>query len=218
MFGSWGAFDYQVRGGDTLSAIGDRFCTSADELQRINWLWDADQISAGQIIQIPSNSCSDSSRARYVQQDIRKNYVGYSSQTTSLGAAAYYVKHLIWPVSHAKFTSRFGRRWVSFHEGIDLAAPKGTQIRAAHSGKVVYSGRGLRGYGNIIVLEGNYGLTTVYAHNHRNLVSRGDRVSQGQVIGYVGRTGKASGPHVHFETRIYKKGKGNVAIDPSIFY
>ena len=72
---------------------------------------------------------------------------------------------------------------------------------AAKDGDVIYSSRKIHGYGNMIVLKHADGMATVYAHNKKNLVHAGDHVTQGQVIGYVGSTGKATGPHVHFEVR-----------------
>ena len=80
----------------------------------------------------------------------------------------------------------------------------------------MYSGRGIKGYGNIIVLKGE-SILTVYAHNDRNRVRTGEVVGAGDRIGDVGATGKASGPHLHFEVRV-KDGKGkNVAVDPEEF-
>lgn len=88
----------------------------------------------------------------------------------------------------------------SFHDGIDIAAPAGTPIRAARSGKVLFAGeRG--GYGNVVVVDHGAGLKTLYAHNSRNIVKAGDTVKAGQVIGTVGSTGRSTGPHLHFEVR-----------------
>ncbi len=98
-------------------------------------------------------------------------------------------------------TSRFGRRalW-SWHRGVDIKAPRGAPIRAAAAGTVVFSGR-QSGYGRVIKIAHPDRFTTVYAHNQRNLVSVGDRVRSGTVIGTVGSTGRATGNHVHFEIR-----------------
>ena len=107
----------------------------------------------------------------------------------------------IWPVKDGDLTSKYGRRWGRHHDGIDIAAPSGSGVRAAKAGKVIYSGSGLRGYGNMIVLNHGGGFRTVYAHNKKNLVTRGDYVRQGQMIALIGSTGRSSGPHVHFEVR-----------------
>lgn len=99
-----------------------------------------------------------------------------------------------------------GRGWrrdpisgeMKFHYGTDIAAPEGTPIRAAESGRVVESGpKG--GYGNAVVVETADGRTMLYAHNLENHVSVGERIRRGDVIGRVGSTGRSTGPHVHFE-------------------
>ena len=107
---------------------------------------------------------------------------------------------MIWPISGA-FTSPFGMRWGRLHAGIDLAAPEGTPIRAAQSGKVVLAGW-TGGYGNYTCVQHGGSLSTCYAHQSRYGTSVGASVSQGQVIGYVGNTGHSFGAHLHFETRI----------------
>ncbi len=115
-----------------------------------------------------------------------------------------------WPAG-GQITSRFGRRGHSHHDGIDIAAPEGVAVRAAAAGVVVFSGV-LRGYGNVIILEHPYGLTTVYAHNQRNLVRVGARVRRGALIARLGRTGRATGPNLHFEVR-----RGKLARDPLLY-
>jgi peptidoglycan DL-endopeptidase CwlO len=114
---------------------------------------------------------------------------------------------LIWPVN-GPVVSGFGPRWGSFHEGIDIAVPTGTQIRAAASGSVAIAGvEG--GYGNYTCVDHGGGLSTCYAHQERILVSGGQQVSQGQIIGISDCTGHCLGPHVHFEVRV-----NGQAVDP----
>ena len=105
-----------------------------------------------------------------------------------------------WPVQ-GRLTSRWGGRRGGRHDGIDLSARPGTLVRAAESGRVVYSGSGLGEYGNLIVVRHVGDYSTVYAHNRTNRARRGDVVTKGDVIAEVGRTGNASGPHLHFEVR-----------------
>ena len=87
------------------------------------------------------------------------------------------------------------------HRGVDIAAPKGTPIRAAADGTVIYSGDDIPGYGKMVIVDHGRGWATCYAHNSVNRVKQDSRVGAGQVIGEVGDTGRASGPHCHFEVR-----------------
>ena len=107
---------------------------------------------------------------------------------------------LIWPVS-GTVTSPFGMRWGRLHAGLDIAAPEGTPIRAADSGRVVIAGW-TGGYGNYTCIQHTGTLSTCYAHQSRLGTSAGASVSQGQVVGYVGNTGNSFGAHLHFETRV----------------
>lgn len=87
------------------------------------------------------------------------------------------------------------------HEGIDVTAPAGTPIEAPAAGTVVKAGWE-NGYGNMLEVDHGYGLVTLYAHASRLVVTRGQRVQRGQVIGFVGRTGLAVGPHLHYEVHV----------------
>ena len=87
----------------------------------------------------------------------------------------------------------------------------GTPIKASSSGVVIYSGNGITGYGNLIILRHQGEWATVYAHNQVNLVEEGMNVEKGQVIAKVGQTGNATGPHLHFEVR-----RNNIALDPML--
>lgn len=110
----------------------------------------------------------------------------------------------------ARITSPFGPRRhpifgvQSMHSGIDLAAPRGTPIKASEGGLVIYSGW-YGGYGKVVILDHSKGFSTLYAHMDQIAVKVGDRLRQGQVVGYEGATGYATGPHLHFEIR--SKGK-----------
>jgi murein DD-endopeptidase MepM/ murein hydrolase activator NlpD len=115
----------------------------------------------------------------------------------------------IWPVE-GQITSLFGYR-VSpmrrddgesgeFHPGIDIANSPDTLIYATADGTVLFSGWS-HGYGNLVVIDHGYGLQTVYGHTSKALVKAGDRVFKGQVIAYMGTTGRSTGAHVHYEVR-----------------
>jgi murein DD-endopeptidase MepM/ murein hydrolase activator NlpD len=104
------------------------------------------------------------------------------------------------PVS-GTVTSEFGPRWGRNHDGVDIAAPSGTPVRAAACGSVTMAGA-QSGYGNIVCITHSNQFSTCYAHLSRFATSQGAQVQQGQVIGYVGCTGSCTGPHLHFETRV----------------
>ncbi len=110
----------------------------------------------------------------------------------------------------ARITSPFGPRRHpifgvrSMHSGIDLAAPRGTPIKSSEGGLVIYSGW-YGGYGKVAIVDHSKGFSTLYAHMDRISVKVGDRLRQGDTIGYEGATGYATGPHLHFELR--SKGK-----------
>ena len=89
------------------------------------------------------------------------------------------------------------REW-RYHKGVDLAAPEGTPVPSLGSGKVVYSGW-RRGYGNMVIVEEGQGVKVRYGHLKEALVRTGERVTANQVLGRVGKTGRATGPHLHIE-------------------
>jgi murein DD-endopeptidase MepM/ murein hydrolase activator NlpD len=114
----------------------------------------------------------------------------------------------IWPVE-GKVSSGFGQRGDpfkdegEFHAGLDILAPTGTPIRAAGDGMVEFSGM-QSGYGREIILDHGHGLRTVYGHMSALVATGGEHVLRGQVIGYVGQSGRATCPHLHYEVRINK--------------
>lgn len=110
-----------------------------------------------------------------------------------------------WPApGYGRISSKFGwRSWSkSYHKGIDIAAPSGANIVASNAGKVVVSSFNAGGYGNYVILDHGGGYMTVYGHFSRRLVSVGQQVSRGQVVGLCGSTGRSTGPHLHFEIRV----------------
>lgn len=134
--------------------------------------------------------------------------------TGSSGAKVELGISLINPVSGV-ITSRYGSNDSvrdHTHSGLDIAAPGGTSIKAAASGTVTFSGNAGDGFGNYVIVSHGNGVTTVYAHCSELLVSKGETVSQGEVIARVGSTGNSTGDHLHFEVR-----KNGITYDPQYY-
>jgi len=117
-----------------------------------------------------------------------------------------------WPVK-GRVISGYGSKPGGLrNEGINIAVPEGTDVRAAEAGVVAYAGNELKGYGNLVLIRHEGGWVTAYAHNKDLFVKRGDTVKRGDVISKAGQTGSVSSPQVHFEVR-----KGATAMDPMRF-
>jgi murein DD-endopeptidase MepM/ murein hydrolase activator NlpD len=110
-----------------------------------------------------------------------------------------------WPVWEARMSRGFlpkgTKRRRRPHKGIDLAAPRGTAVMASHDGTIIYTGKGFKGYGKMIMIESTDGWATLYGHLDKIIVHEGSKIKQGEVIGALGNTGRSSGPHLHFEIR-----------------
>jgi len=147
----------------------------------------------------------DTQKLQAQSAKIQARLASFSGPARAAGPVKRGSGGLIWPVN-GPITSPFceSRSWESCHPGIDIGVPAGTPIRAAAAGKVVLmqpeSASG--GYGNFTCIQHGGSLSTCYAHQSRFGTSVGASVSQGQVIGYVGCTGRCFGDHLHFETRI----------------
>ncbi|MGB5592593.1 MAG: M23 family metallopeptidase [Crocosphaera sp.] len=126
---------------------------------------------------------------------------------TPQSAAGY-----IWP-AQGNLTSGFGMRFKKLHTGVDIAAPMGTPIVAAASGVVVFAGWSTKGLGHQVTIRHPDGNLSIYGHNQRLLVSRGQTVKIGQQIAEMGSTGFSTGPHLHFEIHP----QGRKAVNPIAF-
>jgi murein DD-endopeptidase MepM/ murein hydrolase activator NlpD len=98
------------------------------------------------------------------------------------------------------------------NDGINLAVPEGTSVKAADDGVVAYAGNELKGYGNLVLVRHKNGYVTAYAHASQLKVHRGEAVKRGQIIALAGETGSVNSPQLHFEIR-----KGSTPVDPSQF-
>ncbi len=132
-------------------------------------------------------------------------FLGCSSSQPPYRYLPYDLK-LQWPVKRAKFIRGFKKSIYRSqrHEGIDLAAQRGTPILAAHKGVVIFAGKRYRGYGKMIILE-KKPWATLYAHLDKIYVKTGQKVKRAEVIGLMGSTGRVKGVHLHFELMIDKK-------------
>jgi murein DD-endopeptidase MepM/ murein hydrolase activator NlpD len=112
-----------------------------------------------------------------------------------------YSGSLRWPLDAGIVSSEYGARWGKMHKGIDIAADAGEPVYAIADGDVIYAGDGLRGYGNVVIIQHDRRMTSLYAHNSALKVKQGDKVSKGTLVALLGSTGHSTGPHVHFEIR-----------------
>jgi murein DD-endopeptidase MepM/ murein hydrolase activator NlpD len=134
------------------------------------------------------------------------------SESGAGGEAAAGTPSFRWPV-RGRIITGFGPRTNGAQsDGIDLAVPEGTSVKAAEDGVVAYAGNELKGYGNLVLVRHQNGYVTAYAHASELMVKRGDQVKRGQIIARAGQTGNVSAPQLHFEIR-----KGKVPVDPVQF-
>ncbi|MDP2593116.1 MAG: peptidoglycan DD-metalloendopeptidase family protein [bacterium] len=177
---------HTVEKGDTLSSIAKKYKADENEIMKFNNFSDAEVLALGDTVVIPDGEVTRPINLASASIAVRGtggvNYVGY------------YLK----PVAGAIKT-----QGLHGYNGVDFGAPSGTPIVASAAGQVIvvkdYGWNG--GYGNYVVIKHDNNTQTLYAHNSGNIVSAGQTVVQGQIIGYVGSTGKSTGPHLHFEVR-----------------
>ena len=192
-----------VQAGETLGVLAKRYGVSVTALVEANGLAKPDFIRVGQKLVIPdAQEKADPRQARMLRPPAR-----FGLGKPEVNGR---IPEFGWPVE-GPVSSLFGRRRAGWHSGIDIKAEVGTPIFAAAPGTVYYSGWETR-YGRVIKIQHTDGFATVYAHNFQIFVDVGDEVYGGQVIGTVGRTGRASAYHLHFEIR--NNGK---VYDPLLF-
>jgi lipoprotein NlpD len=197
---------YVVRAGDSLLALAARQGVPLEDLAEINGLAPGERLTEGQVIFLLAPAAGPGGGP--VSPEILPPTVLDDAAPAQPAGAGF----LRWPLDEVQVSSRYGRRWGRLHEGIDLAAPLGTPVRAARAGAVIYAGSTLRGYGNMVVIQHDGDFLTAYAHNSALLVRVGQRVKAGEVIARVGQSGRATAPHLHFELR-----KGQAPQDPLRF-
>lgn len=227
---------YHVRSGDTLSSIARKHGLDYHDLARHNGLRTTSVLSLGQAIHIPAGAKAVTPEPVKVASrgDAIPLPSGNPSRADDAEAAPAPAETRVaarprpeaekeslpdpapmtgnnfrWPV-RGRVISAFGSKPNGKHnDGINVAVPLGTSVKAAENGVVAYAGSELEGYGNLILIRHANGWVSAYAHNDEILVKRGDEVRRGQVISKAGKTGSVSQPQVHFELR-----KGSQPVDP----
>ena len=178
--------EHTVAKGETLQGIANKYKIDIDDILSANDLEADAKIVIGDKLMVPGANMSTSTKPKSTSSVAKGG-------STVPSVAGYFVN----PVPSA----RKSRGVKPGHKGVDLAAPTGTTIRAAASGTVLIARNGNNGgFGNYVVIQHPNGCKTLYAHMSSLGTTAGAQVSQGNTIGYVGSTGKSTGPHLHFET------------------
>jgi murein DD-endopeptidase MepM/ murein hydrolase activator NlpD len=226
--------EYQVGKGDTLWSIAKRFDVEPDGVISCNSFGNVHRIHEGDLVLIPNikgifvdvrkgdSLLSYSSRYR-VAPDFLMEVNELQSSVLAPGMRLFLPGAKYTSIERAyalgvafdkpvrgRVTSRFGYRRDPFskkrayHTGIDIAGRHGAEVHAAREGKVTFAGARF-GSGKIVILEHAFGYRTVYAHLSAARVSKGQKVRQGEIIGFIGDSGRSTGPHLHFE--VWHRGK-----------
>ena len=231
---------HTVAGGETLFSLGRKYGVSPYAIADLNGLPHNQALSVGQSLRLPGGSAKsivskvpaveeseqiasndDSAETDDTQQNLALKkpvldgevpVVEAAPQQPVQADAAPALGGMRWPVK-GKIISEYGAKPNGLkNEGINIAVPEGTGVRAAESGVVAYAGNELKGYGNLVLIRHEGGWVTAYAHAKELFVKRGDIVRRGDVIAKAGQTGSVSSPQLHFEVR-----KGATAMDPLKF-
>ena len=189
---------HTVRKGENLYRIGLRYGVPAARIARINGIRDVSSMSVGTRLRIPRSGTRVTSGS--AAQTRRPSALADARRRARRDALREGELKFEWPLNAPRLTSRFGQRGGRPHEGIDLGASSGTTIRAAESGKVIYSGW-LGDYGKVVIVKHSGLYRSVYAHARKLHVDKGQFVEKGRRIAEVGSTGRSTGAHLHFEIR-----------------
>jgi murein DD-endopeptidase MepM/ murein hydrolase activator NlpD len=191
--------EHVVRPGENLYRLSRYYGVRVDEIKRANHIGDVTEIQVGARLVIPGAAKAPPVESLAYVPKAAPAPSGSQGSRRAL-ARRETALDFTWPVG-GRLSSRFGWRRGRHHDGIDIPAKAGTAVRAAEAGRVIHSGGGLGDYGRVVIVKHVGRYSTVYAHNRRNRVREGEFVEKGQVIAEVGKTGNASGAHVHFELR-----------------
>jgi murein DD-endopeptidase MepM/ murein hydrolase activator NlpD len=192
---------YRVKAGDTLTGVAARHHVTVAALVTSNKMSGTNaRLRVGQSLVIPAPGGPAARERKAPPAAVARRSPGPPpTLVLALPDFSELAPLFAWPVE-GQISSAFGRRRMGWHRGIDIKAELGTIVTAAAGGTVVTSGYQTR-YGRVVKIEHANGFMTVYAHNDDNRVEAGERVTTGQAIAAVGRTGRATAHHLHFEIR-----------------
>lgn len=192
-----------VRAGESLASIADRYEVPVGELKDRNLASLKSGIKPGIKLYVPFEESPSWDEAELVEEVSKASSSSVTAPVASLDAEKV---RFGWPVS-GRISSYFGmKRYLGGsrtrkHGGLDIAAPRGTPVKAARSGHVIYATNRISGYGNMVIVRHADSFSTIYAHLSRFHAHKGQFVARGQLIGRVGRTGRSTNNHLHFEIR-----------------
>jgi murein DD-endopeptidase MepM/ murein hydrolase activator NlpD len=228
-----------VNHGDTLLGVARRNHVSVAELARANGIQPNAKLRLGMKLTVPAKATALAPAAQPAvaaaqpaaasapatrlaavtaesQQKARlaqaTNEDGPAETSVKAADATGALPTFRWPVRGKVITSYGAKTNGKANDGINLAVPEGTPVKAAEDGVVAYSGNELKGYGNLVLIRHGNGYVTAYAHASELLVKRGDTIKRGQVIAKSGQSGEVGSPQLHFEIR-----KGSTPVDPLQF-
>jgi murein DD-endopeptidase MepM/ murein hydrolase activator NlpD len=217
-----------VRSGETLMSISRRNGVTLTALARANHIQPDKKLSIGDRITIPGGGQAVATKAAPQVSQPRTvpatKVASVSTQSVHVAKEEPRTTETVvkaaeptgampsfrWPV-RGRVIAGFGSKPNGMqNDGINLAVPQGTPIKAADDGVVAYAGNELKGYGNLVLIRHSNGFVSAYAHASELLVKRGDSIKRGQVIAHAGQTGNVTSPQLHFEIR-----KGSTPVDPT---
>ncbi len=229
---------HSVKKGETLYRIGKTYNVDPDQLARANGIFFARNLQAGQRLFIPGADRARrvipyaekqtvstkvitrkplSSVSKKKKQPTKPTVVAKKPSTKKATKAKITPKvaarkmNFSWPVK-GRVLRPFNPKGKFPCRGVEISASSGTPVRSAGAGRVIYSGNGIRGYGNLLILEHEDSFFTVYGFNQKNLVQTGSFVGDGEKIALTGSPPDGRSPRLHFEVR-----RGNEAVNPRIF-
>lgn len=218
---------HTVQPGQTLYRIARTYGIEEQRLARINGIRDPSQLKANQrlfvpgarhVMKVPATAATEPAKAATrtrtpaVSPTRPTAKSSKASPKAPLQAAIRPEKGVfIWPAK-GRLLNKFGSQGQKVYKGIEIAVPKGTAVVAAASGKVIYSGNAIPGYGNLVILEHSDNFFSVYGYNEKNLVKMDDFVGQGEKIALSGLPPSGQSARLHFEIR-----QGKSAVDPILY-